>query len=104
MSAPDLDRVALHPSPDVVSRDIAGEHLLVPVRRGAAQMDYIFTANRVGARIFGLLDGRRAALEIARLVSLEFEVAPERAHADVLGFLLALWRSGLARPVEERGP
>ena len=32
---------ALRPSPDVVARRVAGEYLLVPVRSGAAQMDYV---------------------------------------------------------------
>src|SRR5262249_34363471 len=42
------DDLKLLPSPDVVSRRVAGEYLLVPVRSGAAQMNFIFTANEVG--------------------------------------------------------
>jgi len=88
----------LEPSPDVVARRVAGEYLLVPVRSGAAQMDYIFTVNEIGSVIFGLLDGRREVSEIARLVSREFDVAPERAAADVVEFLRTLCEAGLARP------
>ncbi|HEU4401015.1 MAG TPA: PqqD family protein, partial [Candidatus Polarisedimenticolia bacterium] len=86
------------PAPDVVSRRIAGEHLLVPVRSGAAHMDYLFTANEVGSFIFTLLDGRRDEAEIARLVSLEYEVGEERARADVAAFLDDLSQAGLVRP------
>ena len=99
MPRPDFESVPLHPSPDVVSRRIAGERLLMPVRHGAAQIDYLFTSNEVGSAIFDLLDGRRAAPEIARLVSAEFEVAEEQARADVLEFLSILYDAGLALPV-----
>jgi len=99
MTRPDFESVPLHPSPDVVSRRIAGERLLMPVRHGAAQIDYLFTSNEVGSAIFDLLDGRRAALEIARLVSAEFEVAEEQARADVLEFLSILYDAGLVVPV-----
>lgn len=101
MSRPDLSRVPLRPSPEIVSRRIAGEHLLVPVRSGAARMDYLFLANEVGSLVLGLLDGRRDAAAIARLVSREFEVDEERARRDVLEFLGELYDAGLAAPEEE---
>ena len=91
---------ALCPAPDVVARRVAGEYLLVPVRSGAAQMDFIFTANEIGSVIFQLLDGRREANEIARLVSQQFEVDEDRAGADVLEFLETLLNAGLVRPAE----
>ncbi len=98
MTQPDLSRVALRPSPDVVARHIAGEHLIVPVRRGAAEIDFLYTADEVGSFIYGLLDGRRAAGAIASLVTREFEVEFERAEVEVVEFLQALYEAGLAQP------
>ncbi|SRR5712692_605847 len=98
MNRPDFAAVPFRPSPDVVSRRIAGEQILVPVRNGAAEMDYLFTSNEAGSVILGLLDGRRTAPEIARLLSEVFEVGVERACADVLLFLEALYDAGLATP------
>lgn len=92
------DDAVFVPSPDVVARRIAGEHLLVPVRSGAAAMDFIFTANEVGSLVFRLLDGRRDARAIARLVSEEFEVDEPAARADVRAFLAALRDAGLVSP------
>ena len=86
------------PSPDVVARRVAGEYLLVPVRNGAAQMDYIFTANEVGSAIFRLLDGSRDVHDIARHLSREFAVDEECAQRDVLEFLRDLHEAGLVRP------
>jgi len=86
----------LRPSPDVVARDIAGEHLLVPVRSGVAAMDCLFTADGAGAFIWSCLDGRRDLTEVARLVAAEFEVDATRALADVTAFAAELVDTGLA--------
>jgi Coenzyme PQQ synthesis protein D (PqqD) len=91
------------PSPDVVARRVAGEYLLVPVRNGAAQMDYIFTANEVGSAIFLLLDGARDGRDIARQVSRDFAVDEDRARRDVVDFLRALCEAGLVRPAHVAG-
>ncbi len=88
-------------SPDVVSRTIAGEHLLVPVRQGVAQMNFLFTTNEVGGFVFELLDGRRGTDEIARCVSREFDVEEVRALADVAAFIEILRNEGLVRPAGE---
>jgi hypothetical protein len=92
----------LLPSPDVVSRRVAGEYLLVPVRNGAAQIDYLFTANETGSAIFHLLDGTRDGRAIARQLSHDFGVDEERAQTDVAEFLQALCDSGLAGPARPR--
>jgi hypothetical protein len=89
------------PSPDVVTRNIAGEHLLVPVRTGVAQMDYLYTADEVGSVIFSLLDGERDAAAIGRRVAELFEVDAGQATADVAAFLQELEQAGLVRPVGE---
>ena len=83
------------PSPDVVFRDIAGEHLLVPVRTGLAHIAYLYTTDEVGSFILSLLDGRRDVAEVARKVSAEFEVDEERARADVASYLSDLRDVGL---------
>ena len=90
------------PAPDVVARDIAGEHLLVPVRSGIAGVDSIYTADEVGSFLYARLDGRRSASELARLVSEAYVVPEDRALADVLAFLRELCDAGLARPMETR--
>jgi len=87
----------LSPSPDVVARDIAGEHLLVPVRSGVASMDCLFTADGAGAFVWSCLDGRRDLAEVARLVAAEFEVDVTRALVDITSFAAELVDTGLAR-------
>ena len=90
------------PAPDIVARDIAGEHLLVPVRSGIAGIDCLYTADEVGSFVYARLDGRRDAATLARLVSEAYVVEEERAIEDVLAFLGELCAAGLARPLESR--
>ena len=90
------------PAPDIVARDIAGEHLLVPVRSGIAGIDCLYTADEVGSFLYARLDGRRDAATLARLVSEAYVVDEEQALADVLSFLGELCAAGLARPLEPR--
>lgn len=85
------------PTEDIVARDIAGQHLLVPIRSGIAGIDCLFTADEVGSFLYARLDGRRDAAALAALVAEEFDVAEERALPDVLEFLEALCEAGLAR-------
>jgi coenzyme PQQ synthesis protein D (PqqD) len=86
----------LTPSRDVIARDIAGEHLLVPVRSGAADMDCLFTADGAGAFVWTCLDGRRDLAAVARLVADEFDVDPDTALGDVARFAADLVDAGLA--------
>ena len=99
---PPLDAGAVcRRSPDVVARNIAGEHLLVPVRSGVADIDYLYTTDDVGSFIVSALDGRRDVAEVARAVSAAFEVDEEQARSDVARFLSDLLDAGLVRVAQD---
>jgi hypothetical protein len=89
----------LCPAPDVVARDIAGEHLLVPVRSGITAIDSLYTCNASGAFLFSRLDGRTDVAALARALAAGFEVGEEEALRDALAFLADLRASGLVTPV-----
>lgn len=85
-----------------VTRRIAGETLVVPIRATAAQLDSIYVLNEPGATIWTLLDSPRRAGELAQAVTDEFDVTVASAHQDVLHFLESLEEAGLveAQPGE----
>jgi hypothetical protein len=56
---------------------------------------HIFAANPVGARIWQLLEQRCPCDEIARQLTVDYEVTLECAHADVVAFVEALRSRGL---------
>ena len=90
-------------APGVVARTIAGETILVPVRRRAQEMG-LFTLNVVGTFVWKAIDGKRSLREIADAVVEAFEVDPARALADVAAFAADLERSGCATAGVEGAP
>ena len=81
--------------PDVVSRRIAGEAVLVPVRSQVAEIDCLFTLNDMGSLVWDLLDGERTVSQIAEVICESHEVTAEEATRDLLEFLAALESAGL---------
>ena len=84
----------LERNPDFVSREVAGELVLVPVTRQAADLESVFTLNEVGTLIWQALDEPVTEEQIARIVAEQYEVAEEQALADVQEFLAQLEEIG----------
>jgi hypothetical protein len=80
---------------DCVTRRVAGETIIVPVRGHAADLEAIFTLNEVGSRIWDRLDGPARLGAIVEEICAEYDVAPAEAEADALVFLQALEGAGL---------
>jgi hypothetical protein len=95
MDAPSL---RLEKSDDLVTRSIAGETIIVPIRGQVGDLDSIFTLNEVGTRIWELLDGRRDDRMIVEELGKEFAVEEEEAARDVQEFLGSLQAVGLVQP------
>jgi hypothetical protein len=80
--------------PSVVMRQIAGEVILVPVRQAPGEEATIYALNEVSAFIWDLIDGQRQVAAIRDAIVDEFEVEPEEAEADLVGFLQQLEQVG----------
>ena len=86
---------------EFVSRTIAGETILVPVRGRVGDLDSIFNLNETASFIWNRIDGRATFDEIVAQVCSEFEVNREDAVADARQFIAALQESGLIAPLGE---
>lgn len=86
--------------PNVVSREIAGEQILVPIRKQAADMAAIYVLNETGARIWRLIDGRRSLADIGDVLAQQYNVRPETVEADLLEIIGQLEELGMLRAVE----
>lgn len=87
----------------LVTRRIGGEVIVVPVSRGAADLEFIYTANETGARIWECLDERKDVSQIIETICQEFDVPPEEAADDVIHFLSTLEQAGLIFSPEAGG-
>ncbi len=85
--------------PDFVSRRIADEVIVLPIRKNLGDLESIYTLNEVGARIWELLDGRRTLREIRDVIVGEYQVTDQEATVDLETFVEHLTAIGaLAAP------
>jgi hypothetical protein len=82
-------------SRSVVSRVVAGETLIVPVRGKVGDLASIYSFNGTGSLIWQLLDSPRDLTELIEAVEREYEVEPEQAQKDVRQFLNDMLSVGL---------
>lgn len=67
----------------VVSRVIAGEAILVPIRSSREGLDSIFTLNETAAFVWSLIDGQHTLAQIRDCLVEEYAVSPEDAERDL---------------------
>lgn len=84
-----------------VTRQIAGETLIVPVTGHVMDLESIYVLNPVGSRIWELLRSPTTADRIAEVVASEFTVSPQQAADDVVEFLGSLGTRGLIQQLTE---
>ncbi len=77
-------------SDSIVSRKIADEFILVPIRQNVGDLESIYTLNESAARIWELIDGEISVGEIREKIVDEFEVTPEEAEKDLMEHLQQL--------------
>ncbi len=86
---------AIQRSRNVVSRVVADEAIVVPIRRGAADMDSIYTFNETGTTLWAMIEAKRSATDLAAHLQTEYGLSAEKAAADTEKFLADLSEAGL---------
>jgi len=82
-------------SRSVVSRTVAGETLVVPVRGQVGDLASIYSFNGTGSLIWHLLDSPRTLADLIAQVEREYEVDQDQAKKDVMQFLKDMHSVGL---------
>ena len=96
MDRPNTDRRFVRES-HWVTREIASETIVVPIRSHAGEVDAIYTLNELGTMIWQLIDGETSVRQIADEICTAYNVAPERATADIVDFLQSLRAAGIIK-------
>jgi hypothetical protein len=84
---------------DFVTRSIAGETIIVPVRNNVGDLDSVYTLNEIGTLIWELIDGKNSISGIVEAISSIYEVKFEEAEKDTLDFINSLEEAGLIRSI-----
>lgn len=88
-----LDKVVTK-NPNVVSRRIADEVVLIPIRKMATDNDFFFVINETGARMWELADGKTRIIEIVNSILDEYDVLRLDAERSALEFFEQLEQLG----------
>lgn len=94
----DTAATRLRRSSNVVSRVVADEAIVVPIRRGVADLNSIYTFNESGTLLWSLIE---KGLDPAQLVShlqSHYGLSAEQASVDAVAFLEELSAEGLIEP------
>ena len=84
---------------NIVSRNVAGESLLVPIRGHVADMQKIFALDPVGEYIWNHLDGKHSLEEILDGLLQTFVVERARAGEDLAEFIEELSQAALIEEI-----
>jgi hypothetical protein len=93
-STPRAEQVFVR-SQAVVSRRVAGETLIVPVRGKVGDLASIYSFNGTGSLIWESLQSPKALTELIAAVEQEYAIGQERAQNDVTRFLNDMISVGL---------
>lgn len=85
-------------SPATAARVVDGEAVIIQPEKGLVSV-----LNGVGSRIWELSDGTLALEEIARALSVEYQVSLEEARADAQEFVADLVGQGMLVSWEQGG-
>jgi hypothetical protein len=84
---------------EVVSRQIEGELVIVPIRRGVGDLNSLYTLNSVGSILWEFMTEEHTVPEMVNRVCDEFEVTSKQAQADIQEFLGSMLEEKLIQPV-----
>jgi hypothetical protein len=70
-------------NPDFVQREIAGEFILIPIKRNLAESNNLFVLNESGAAAWKLIDGKRTLQEICDQILTEYNTSQEQINQDL---------------------
>ena len=88
-------------SDSVVSRVIAGETLIVPLRNGVGDLASIYSLNEVGSTIWEALRQQRNQTGIVELIRQKFEGDSDQIERDLKMFLSEMQSAGLVMLLTE---
>ena len=79
------------PSDDIVSREIEGENLIIPIAAGVGDMeDELYSLNEFGKVIWDKLDGEKSLMQVAAEIVEEYDGDAQDIQGDVIHFVAEL--------------
>ena len=83
-------KTVLRKNPDMVTRVIDDETILLPIYKSSYEINCIYTLNKVASRVWEMIDGKRALPEIKDRVLREFDTTPSEMDKELQNLLKEL--------------
>lgn len=80
------DSKVLKKNPDIVTRKIEDETILMPLYESSEEIDCIYTLNDVAARIWELIDGKKSLKKVKKTLLEEFEATEKELDKELDNF------------------
>jgi len=74
------ETIVLHKNPDMVTRVIDNETILLPIYKTSDEINCIYTLNKVASGVWNLIDGKRTLAEIKSKVLSKFDATKEEVE------------------------
>ena len=81
------DKTIVKKNKNIVARVIGDEMVLVPVYKSSDEIDCIYTLNKVGARVWELLDGKSSIGEVKKELLKGFSSTEKEIEKELGMFL-----------------
>ncbi len=79
--------VVLRKNPDMVTRVIDDETILVPIYKTSDEINCIYTLNKVASRVWEMFDSKKTVGEIKKQILKEFDTTPKEVDREIQKFL-----------------
>jgi hypothetical protein len=70
-------------NPQMISREISGQIVLVPLGKLSDQASHIYTLNETAAQIWGLIDGKRSLAKIRGLLLSKYKISEAMLKKEI---------------------
>lgn len=77
----------LRKNPNMVTRVIDGETILMPIYKTSDEINCIYTLNKVASRIWELIDGKITLPNLKKQILNEFDATSDEVDKEMGGFL-----------------
>lgn len=79
--------IILQKNPDMVTRVIEDETILMPVYKTSNEINCIYTLNKVATEVWNLIDGKMSLAGIKGAILQRFDTTPQEVEQEMEGFL-----------------
>lgn len=86
-------------NPNIVSRIIDNDTILVPIARQVEEVECIYTLNESGTYIWNKLDGKTTLEQIATELTKEYSIPNDKAEKDIKSLINDLEKADCIKAV-----